>query len=180
MKQDMQDSLEEFIRKNKEEFDDLSPKKSTWKNVHRAIESKPNYFNRMLMWKVAAIALFLFSLGLTLFVNRDYLLPSTEAIIVYDDEFIETEAYYTSVINQRQEAIKSVAYKLPDVERDFELEWTLLDKSYKEIKQEYGKNNSEEIRNALLQNLRARVSLLNRQMEVLEQIKKQDAETIKI
>jgi len=168
MTRDMQDNLEKFVKEHKDEFDDLTPNDSVWKNIHKELEVS-NYAHKLIIWKVAAMLLLAFSLGLTVFINRDYF--ETENVVVAEDsEFLDTEAYYSSVINQRQQLITKAAQSFPDIEHDFELDWKQLDQSYRQLKQEYEKDKSEELRNALVQNLRARVSLLNRQIEVLKQI----------
>ncbi len=179
MTRDMQDDLEKFVKEHRDEFDDLSPGGHVWKGIHKELSSDVKSKQKMFVWQAAAVILFAFSVGLTLYINKDILLP-TENHVVYDNEFIETENYYASVINARQQLIKTVVQTYPDVESDFESDWKMLDKSYKSLKQEYEKNQSEEIRNALLQNLRARLSLLNRQIEVLEQIKKANDNIIDI
>ncbi len=178
MTRDMQDNLEKFVKEHKDEFDDLIPNNSTWKNIHKELEVS-NYAHKLMIWKVAAMLLLVFSLGLTVFINRDYFEPKN-VVVAEDNEFLDTEAYYSSVIDQRQQLIKTVAHSFPDIENDFELDWKQLDLNYKQLKQEYEKDKSEELRNAIVQNLRARVSLLNRQIEVLRQIELIDDKTIEI
>ncbi len=180
MTRGMQDDLEKFVNKHKNEFDDLTPKDSIWQNIRTELDIAPINVNNLVIWKAAAIILFLFSLGLTLFVNRDYLAYSPETVAMYDDEFMSTEAYYTSEINERQKLIKAVAHSLPEIGKDFEQDWSLLDRSYKNLKKDYRHDKSEEIRNALVQNLRTRMSLLNKQIEVLEQIEQKRVSILEI
>ncbi len=179
MTRDMQDNLEKFIKKHRDEFDDLTPSDSLWKGINKELSQEHKNSNQIFFWKVAAIILFTFSLGLTLFINKN-MLQTEEQVAVYDDEFMETENYYTSVINTRQQLIRAVAQTYPDIESDFESDWKKLDEGYKNLKLEYEKNKNEEIRSALVQNLRARLNLLNKQIEVLEQIEKQDVKILEI
>lgn len=177
MTKDTQDNLEKFIKNHREEFDSLTPREAIWENIHKDLDARNGQSNYFILWKVAAVILFMFSLGLMVFINKDYF-DSNE--VVYDSEFLTTESYYASVINERQQTIKIVAQNFPDIEHDFESDWVGLDQNYKQLKKEYEKNQSEEIRNALVQNLRARVSLLNRQIEVLGQIKNTKNNILKI
>jgi len=171
MTRDMQDNLEKFVKEHRDEFDDLSPNEHVWEGIHKKLSSDVRSKQKMFVWQAAAVILFVFSAGLMLYINID-MLVSNENTVVYDTEFIETEHYYASVINTRQQLIKTTAKSYPEIESDFESDWKMLDQSYKNLKKEYEKNQSEEIRSALLQNLRARTGLLDRQIEVLEQIKK--------
>ncbi len=175
----MQDNLEQFIKDNKNEFDDLSPSDDVWRGVQQQLKPEKSSNSQLFIWKAAAMILFAFSLGLTLFVNRG-MFQTSEQVVVQDEEFKNTENYYTSVINERQQLIIKVGQSFPDVEKDFELDWVALDQGYKSLKKEYEQNQNDEIKNALVQNLRARVNLLNRQIEVLEQIEKENISIIEI
>ncbi|VAW26675.1 hypothetical protein MNBD_BACTEROID06-1650 [hydrothermal vent metagenome] len=177
----MQDDLEKFVKEHRDGFDDLSPDENVWKGIHKELSFNVRSKQKMFVWQAAAVILFAFSIGLTLYINKDMLAPNENAVVYeHDTEFIEAEYYYVSVINTRQQLIKTVAKTYPEVENDFESDWEILDKSYKKLKQEYEKNQNEEIRSALLQNLRARIGLLDRQVEVLEQIKKASNNSIDI
>lgn len=173
MAQDMQDNLEKFVQEHLDEFDDLNPREVSWKNIDHQLDIKPPFFNQMIVWKVAAILFFVFTIGLTLFINRDFV-QYNETAAVIDKEFVNTKAYYISLIDQRQQLIKRASESFPEIGKDFESDWVLLDQNYKKLKKEYKKDQTEELRNALVFNLRARVSLLNRQIEVLKQINKLD------
>jgi len=105
---------------------------------------------------------------------------TSEQVAAQDEEFKNTENYYASVINERQQLIIKVGQSYPEVEKDFELDWKMLDEGYNKLKNEYEKNQNDEIKNALVQNLRARVNLLNKQIEVLEQIEKESVKIIEI
>ncbi len=170
MTQDMQDNLEKFVKEHRDEFDDLSPNESVWKGIDKEMSSDTKRPSKMYLWQAAAVVLLALSVGLIMYINKDAIVP-TQNVVAYDNEFIKTENYYASVINTKQQLIKIEAHTYPEIESDFENDWKMLDESYKSLKHEYEKNKSEELRSALVQNLRARLSLLNRQIEVLDQIK---------
>lgn len=169
MKRDTQDKLEKHVEEHRSEFDTLSPKESVWEGIHAELDSSKRTNVKMVLWRAAAIILFVFSIGLTFYVNQDNILKRSQAV-VYDTEFLDTEKYYTSVISDRQDLIRTVAQSYPEIETDFKLDWKQLDDNYQRLKVEYEANQSDDIRNALVQNLRSRVSLLNKQIEVLEEI----------
>ena len=179
MTRDMQDNLEKFVDENKEEFDSLTPKDSLWKGVHKKLDASRHSAAKVIFWRAAAIILFVFSIGLTFYVNKESIVLKNQSV-TYSDDFLTTEKYYTSVIQEREQLIKMVANTYPEIKNDFEGDWIKLDESYSILKVEYEKNQSKEVLNALVQNLRSRVDLLNRQIEVLESIDSDNAPILEI
>ncbi len=178
MKQDVQDNLEKFAKNHKGEFDSLTPSDSLWEGVQIKLEASKNATTKMIFWRVAAIILFIFSVGITFYANKYSIVQHNK--VVYDSEFIATEKYYTSVINERQQLVTLVANTHPEIKSDFELDWKTLDLSYAKLKGEYSKNQSTEILDALVQNLRSRVNLLNKQIEILESIESDEEKFLEI
>lgn len=169
MKQDTQDNLEKFVKENSSEFDTLTPSNAVWEGIQSKLEA-PNRLNlKLVLWRAAAILLFVFSIGLTFYVNKDSILK-TNKMVAYDDEFLTTEKYYSSIITEKEQLVAMVANTYPEVKNDFESDWNLLGKNYSELKAEYEVNQSSEVLNALVQNLQSRVRLLNRQIEILKSI----------
>lgn len=170
MTRGMQDNLEKFVKANKDEFDVLEPKDTIWKGVRSELEVSSKTKFKMVLWRAAAIILFVFSLGLTFYVNKDSILPGNQKLS-NNTEFVNTEKYYTSIIQEREQLVKAIAVNYPDLEIDFESDWNTLDQAYMQLKKEYKQNQNEEVLHALVQNLQARVNLLNKQLEVISQMK---------
>ena len=179
MTQNTQDKLKKFVQEHRGEFDVLTPKDTLWSGINKQLEVSPKGNSMLVFWKVAAIILFVFSIGLIFYVNKESILSSNENF-VDNSEFINTENYYSSIINERQEFIKSVALAYPEVEMDFVSDWKTLDAKYEQLKNEYKRNVNEEVLNALVQNLQLRVNLLNKQIEILKQIDTENKSVINI
>lgn len=179
MTRDMQDKLESFVKTNKENFDALAPKDSMWEGIEQDLDASTKQHTKIIFWRAAAILMFVISIGLTFYANRESILQSKGAL-GKNSEFNATEKYYASIISERQDFIKSVAFLYPDVETDFESDWAELDSNYAQLKKEYNQNQSEEVLHALIQNLQARVNLLNKQVEVLNTMKSEDNNQLQI
>lgn len=179
MTRDMQDKLEKLIKENKEKFDKLSPSDSIWEGIKTDLDTSSRHHIKMIFWRAAAILLFAISVGLMFYANKDSIMPSSNEVVA-NDEFKTTEKYYTTIINEREDLIKTIAASYPDVETDFENDWVVLDQNYEQLKKEYKNNKSEEVLHALIQNLQARVNLLNRQMEILNQMNGEDESQLQI
>lgn len=179
MTRDMHDNLEKFVKNNRSEFDSKEAKDAIWKNIHTALDASEKSNSKIIFWRAAAVILFIFSVGITFYANNNSII-SNRSDVVYDSEFLNTEKYYSSVINERQKLIVFAAKAYPEIESDFELDWKLLDDSYTQLKEDYANNQSSEISDALVQNLRARVDLLSRQIEILESIERDEKKFLEI
>lgn len=164
----MGDELERFVSKNRASFDSTAPPERIWSRIDEKLRRKTSIWPRV--WKVAAM-LFMASTAYLLIdrsatVNNELVMP---------EEFRQAEAYYISQISQRREIIEQ---ELDAEERAaFLKEIDVLDSMYVELKKTYRLNaSSDRITNALINNLQLRADILDRQVEILQIIKKQKNE----
>ena len=161
----MGDQLEKYIMEHREGFDDAEPSQNLWNAIDQRLDrKKPNY---SMVWKVAAV-LFLVSTIVLLLDRRD----DNYAGPALSQEFMEAEDYYINLISQRKQLITE---KLtPEQEEAFLMEINDLDSMYLELKKTYQVNaTNERIMDAMINNLQLRLDILNRQVEILENIKGQ-------
>lgn len=158
----MGDQFEKFIINNRNQFDDQEPSLDLWNKIEK--EVTPKSFSFSLVWKVAAV-LFLIS-TIVLLVDR-----TNEPIgAELSQEFIQAEDYYITMINQRKLVIKEQL--TPDQEQLFLDEINQLDDIYLDLKKTYQSNASNErVVDAMINNLQLRLDILNKQLEILENIK---------
>lgn len=154
----------------------------------RASFSADSFFMR-----VAAAVVLLLGCGLTLFLMKQQAPETantlaaaatmeTEApeLASIAPELPEIEAYYASQIEAKKSELSEYDLKVLglDEQRVIDRELAELDSSYAALKKElYTSPNTEEIVNAMVQNLWIRVRVLNRQLEVLQRIQKMNQET---
>ena len=143
--------------------------------------------------RVAAAIVLLLGCGLTIFLMKQqtpesaYTLASTESITTASlevgaiaPELPEIEAYYVSQIEEKKSELSEYDLKVLglDEQQVIDKELARLDSSYTVLKQQlYTSPNTEEIVNAMVQNLGIRVRVLNRQLEVLQRLQKINKET---
>ena len=161
----MGDQLEKYIMKHRDAFDDAEPSQNLWSEIDQKLDKKKTNFS--VVWKVAAV-LFLVSTIVLLFDRQEDSMSGP----VLSQEFMEAEDYYVSMIAQRRQLITE---KLtPEQEEAFLSEINDLDSMYLELKKTYEVNASNErIMDAMINNLQLRLDILNRQLEILENIKGQ-------
>jgi len=177
------DNLEKYIEAHREEFDNEKPRDQVWTKIN---ESMPNVQPKKVgkagwMWKAAAVLLLMTTVYLLLDRQQPQdkiLAESGEAVL---SEFDEAEKYFLSEIDKRRTQL--AAYQLDEpMEKEFMDDLENLDKMYNSLKDDFGTSgNSEKVAEALIQNLRIRMEIINQQIMILERIKnKKSYENIEI
>jgi hypothetical protein len=161
----MSNKLEDFIRQNRQAFDDKEPGKNVWPQVESSLPLKSkNLWNSLVVWRVAAMLFMALSIYL--------LLPR---ISVKDDagsqaalkEFHDVETFYVSQIDQKEQMIE--AFNRPDGLSDFTQDFRQLEAMYSVLKEEMKNSPSSKVKDALVLNLLVRINLLNQQLHKLDQ-----------
>ncbi len=154
-----QKDLEQYIRDNRGSLDARETHPSVWKRISHKLNINTSTTAGW-MWKAAAV----FFLATTI-----YLLPwgsgsnqkTAEAI---DQEFVEIERYYFSMISEKKAYIAEWEHSM---DPDFDEDWKRLNAMYLALKEEYGTNPSEQVKDALILNLLVRIEMLNKQVRKL-------------
>ena len=98
----------------------------------------------------------------------------------FDSELHEVEAYYIGLIQEKRKEINNFLEKSSIEGSEFINDLDALDILYNELKNDLKKNsNNDKLINAMIQNLQLRVEILNKQLNILEQIKNYE-EDVKI
>lgn len=166
----MGDRLEQFVMKNREEFDRDEPSDKVWQNIRKKSRSGDQW---IFAWKTAAVLLLISTLYLVL--ERKMDLETEDSEMVLTSEFDQVESYYTTLISQRRQEISQ--YSKGSLERDFLMEIDRLDQMYAQLKRTYQNQNSSDIvTDAMISNLQLRMNILNKQLEILKELKQQEDE----
>lgn len=164
----MGDQFEKFILDNREAFDDATPSEKTWNSIDDKLGKKKTLWPGM--WKVAAV-LFMIS---TVYLMVEKSTANDEGPLL-SEEFTQAEDYYVSLISQRRQEIKEQL--TPEEHEQFLVEIDQLDSMYIELKKTYQTNASNDrVMDAMISNLQLRLNILNKQLDILENIKNQNNE----
>ncbi|MFT7032990.1 MAG: hypothetical protein ACJA2S_001491 [Cyclobacteriaceae bacterium] len=166
----MKDNLEKFFSENKNEFDSLEPKNALWSKIESNLEEREKSYDYSWAWKVAAV-LFLISTLVLLFRNDKLEVEQVEEEVSsnegYNSQLIEVEGYYTKMISTKKKEIAKYNISNPELLVD-----SNLDSMYTDLKNNLKINQKDDrLINAMIRNLQLRVDILNRQLNILEQIK---------
>ncbi len=171
----MGDWLEGYVKENRSEFDgEFGGEDRLWKGIEKNMGGdKPNVVN--ILWKVAAV-LFMVTTGWLLF-DKSTEENNDGSLSAQTEEFLQAENFYSTMIMEKKMLIQE--YDQTDLVEEFEKDLQDLDLLYEQLKDGFDDlKGDEQMINAMINNLRLRVEILNRQIEVLERISVYEEEII--
>src|ERR1051325_11560255 len=100
----MSDSLEDFIRKNREAFDDKTPPNGVWNRIEGSLPRGRNvsFWNSAPLWRAAAVVFMMLSLYLIIPKNFPKAQGSNDATL---RDFNDVEKFYVEQISEKVELI---------------------------------------------------------------------------
>jgi hypothetical protein len=179
----MKEDLENFIRRNRKEFDNEVPGASVWSKLETVVarKNKQIYIPVVYRW-VAAAAVIIIAGSIFFIANRKNShegLSSNNTVVKvnpedakgigpdYADEF---KAVYHA-ISEKQEELRSTTAGNPELYRQFQKDMASLDSSYQTLmKQAENSPNQDILYEAIIENLKLRAELLSRQLMISHQI----------
>lgn len=168
--------IEDFIRQNREAFDDQEPSPRNWEKIDATWSGqRPGWWQSVTLWRAAAILFMALSAYLMLPGEwKPHAPPERVAL----KEFKDVEAYYVKEISNKVALID--AFQRNEGVNGFTQDFQQLEAMYMVLKEEMQKRPSDQVKDALVLNLLVRIDLLNQQLHILEKekprAKKPDAE----
>lgn len=165
--------LEDFIKKNRQQFDHRAPGKNVWSQIEFALygSASPSLWNTLWVWRAAALVFF--ALSVWLMVSAPWQPPTTGlANRAIQREFSAEETFYREQIAEKVALIDGIQEGFQD-ER-FEQDFKKLDAMYQVLREQMKASPSEKVREALILNMLVRIDLLNQQIKKLEDIKRKE------
>ena len=163
----MKDSLQEFIQKNRQAFDDKEPSQRVWNGIGASLQSR-TLWNSLVVWRVAA-AIFL-SLSVYLLLNENSSLLRKKEVARLQIEFNDLESFYSTQIAEKAAMISSL--DSGGENQQFTEDFQKLDAMYQVLSEEMKTRPTEKVKDALILNLLVRIDLLNQQLKRLEDSRK--------
>jgi hypothetical protein len=160
----MKDQLEDFIRENRNEFDDKKPSNNVWLRIRRALKfdtSPKVVWNSITMWRAAAIIFMALSLYLMLPKAKE---RSQKEIALR--EFNDVEQFYIQQISEKTELIEE--FRQNEGMNGFTNDFRQLEAMYSVLREQMKSQPSQKVKDALVLNLLVRIDLLNQQLHKLE------------
>ena len=172
-------NIEEFIKNNREAFDSYEPGERVWKalesNFPESETRRPQVTAIAWMRWIAVAAIVLFLLAGVYYFSRPVDQISPDAVVQHHDipaEYAEEVYHFTRLIGIKQKELNKLKKEEPELYKKFSTDIRRLDSSYQMLKTELpGNPNEELVLEAMIENLRIQIDLLNEQLSIIQKIK---------
>lgn len=172
----MSDRLERFIKENKKQFDEFEAPSLLWDKIDAGLNAQEKKVSEQVkmrtiyrVLKVAAVFVMVISAGYLLVAYQENEATKMSNI---NPDYAKKEIRFTSLIELKQEEIKDFAKQEPKLYKAFVNEQNKLEIEHKDLKQQLlNTPNQDRVVKAMIRNLQAQISLLNQQINVMEEVK---------
>ncbi len=159
----MKDNMEEFIRQNRNAFDDREPSEKVWRNIKASLSiGNKSLFNAVALWRAAAIIFF--ALSVYLIIPKGEQVSKVASLSTKD--FHDVESFYIQQISNKVKLIND--FKKNEGLNGFTQDFQQLEAMYMVLKEQMNTSPSDKVKDALVLNLLVRIDLLNQQLYTLE------------
>jgi len=166
------DNLEEYIRKHREEMDRYKPSPAIWRRIRKELKTSNN-----LRWlSIAAMITVILGTAVVLY-RPGYKLSqktaaenSSKPIMKSSTQLMETEIYYNNLANSLYLEATPMLARYPEIEKELFTDISQLDSICSDIKKDLKDNvANQDVIEALIQNYRLKISLLEDMLSILMQ-----------
>jgi len=172
----MSKRLEDFIKANKEEFDDLQPGLDLWSKIEKELPAEQQApkkreaktFSMGFVLRVAATVILVMGVSFVIFLKS--IEPKGIDLAAINPEYAKQQMHYASLVESKRSELKEVAKTNPELYQEFNAEITSMDSTYKKLNSDLANSpNQELVLRAMIRNLKIQTDVLNQQLNVIEQ-----------
>jgi hypothetical protein len=171
----MSKRLEDLIKNNRQEFDDLEPGASLWARIEAELpeqfqekKKEAKTFSLGFVLRVAATVILVMGAGFFYYLQTRQ--PANINLAAINPEYAKQQVRYTSLIATKRTELKSIAQTDPQLYNEFIGELAKMDKTYKKLNKDLATSpNQEAVLRAMIRNLQMQTEVLNQQLNVIEQ-----------
>ena len=173
----MSKRLEDFMKMNREEFDDLEPSADLWGKIEKQLPAQYNkpekreakMFSLGFVLRVAASVILVMGIGFALYMRKTKKEGVDFAAI--NPEYAQQQVKYTSLIESKRTELKSIAKTDPQLYSEFSSQIAEMDSTYKQLNTDLATSpNQERVLHAMIRNLEMQMQVLNQQLNVIGQL----------
>lgn len=158
----MENKIEDFIRTNRNEFDDRNPSAAAWYKIQPTLSRNRGWIYALPFWRAAAVVFMVTSAWLL--VQRFWDNQRQHAVL---REFQDVESFYIEQIAEKIELIEA-NNEAENGLNGFTHDFRQLEAMYQVLKEEMRHRPSKQVKDALVLNLLVRIDLLNQQLHKLD------------
>lgn len=172
----MNRSLEDKLREERDKLDTLEPSAGLWDRISQDLDQEEELpqikrpDRTRLFWQAAAVLLF--ALSSVLIYDKLQQPEAPERVELLREglgaDFAEIEQHYTKLISLKRAELDKASADFPAIKEEMGKELVSLQSEYQLLGEEFLNTGSQLVIDAMIENLRARIQLLNREIEVLK------------
>lgn len=168
------DNIEKFISANKSEFDVDVPSDQIWLQIEMNLKAKRKK-NRIRSISVAASLLILFASSMFLFqLKNDTNINSDEII---NKDVLEAQTQFSSLIEIKRSELNQYKNAQPELINELNKQLKDLQMNYNALLPQLKDENKKDlIVQALIENLQLQLEVLNRSLEIVQNLKNENHE----
>jgi len=173
----MSKRLEDFIKANKEEFDNIEPSAALWDKIEKILppqfedKKEPDHktFSLGFVLRVAATIIVVMSIGFVFYLRNEKNSNGINLASI-NPEYAKQQVHYSSLIISKRTELKSLSKASPDLYNEFSAQIAQMDSTYKKLNNDLVTSpNREAVLRAMIRNLQVQAEVLNQQLMIIEQ-----------
>lgn len=180
----MSKRLEDFVKNNRGQFDDLEPSADLWSRIekHLPAEGTSNQkreakmFSLSFVLKVAASVIIVMGVVFGIYIHNEKSQGVDYAAI--NPVYAKQQMQYASLVESKMSELKSLTKNDPEMYQEFSKEIAKMDSTYKRLNNDLATSpNQEFVLKAMIRNLEVQTQVLNQQLYIIEQYNQMKKDT---
>jgi septal ring factor EnvC (AmiA/AmiB activator) len=169
----MSKRLEDFIKSNREEFDELEPRAGLWAEIEKQLPDEPKKreaktFSMGFVLRVAAAVILVMGVSFVIFLKS--VEKRSVDLAEINPVYAKQQMHYASLVETKRTELKQIAKSDPVLYREFSKEIAQMDSTYKKLNNDLANSpNQELVLRAMIQNLQIQTEVLTQQLNAIEQ-----------
>ena len=171
----MSKRLEDFIKNNKEQFNDQEPSAGLWERIEiglpqqfKPVQKEHKTFSLGFVLRVAASVILVMGIGFVFYLKAGK--SKTIDLAAINPVYAQQQVQYTSLIETKRNELKTLSKSDPQLYKEFSAGIAKMDSTYKELNSQLANSpNQERVLHAMIRNLQIQTEVLNQQLSVIEQ-----------
>lgn len=167
--------LEEFVKANREEFNDIVPSPELWSRIERELplqfehqKKNERSFSLGFVLRVAASVIVVMGISFVIYLRNNKQKEVNYASI--NPVYAQQQIRYTALIANKRTELRSISQTDPELYKEFSAETAKMDSVYRKLNNDLITSpNPELVLRAMIRNLEIQTEVLNQQLSVIEQ-----------
>jgi len=170
----MSKRLEDFIKANKEGFDELEPSADLWDKIEKQLppeilkKIEKKTFSLGFVLRVAAAVIIVMGVSFMIFLHSIQK-PGVDLAAI-NPEYAKQQVHYASLVETKRSELDKIAKSNPELYKEFSGEIAKMDSTYNKLNNDLATSpNQELVLRAMIRNLQIQTEVLSQQLNVIEQ-----------